>query len=574
MTPNAPMPVPEGKRELLVVIAFTLIGGVLRLWSPGRLGLVHFDEGIYALAGLWIASPQGLLGFDPTIIAYAPPAFPLLVGLSYSILGVGDLSAILVAIVSGTLTVPVAAWLAHRSFGYGAGSAAAAFTALSGPHITFSRMALTDAPFLLFWLLAIGQGQRFLERPNPARAVALGLAVGLAQLFKYNGWIAGAVVAVTAALWLARHHGQYGLKGVAATWGWGCAAALVAAVVYWPWFQFVESHGGYAALLAHHRSYLGGRATWPGHLSLQLGQAKALSGGPVWLGSSGLAAILGIAIVGGEHGFERRFAARLLVMLFCLAALCVLPHTAFWLSLIGASTIIALGGGAGAKAAWVLGVCWWILAILTPFYHPYARLWLPVEALGWLFLAAAFVAVRANVRGAGQRGLGRFDLLPWLAAGCVLSGGLLYITGSSWSNARLQSVLESSDSVRTACQALLTKLPKDVHELRALVRPPVVFYLGMTDRVAISRQAGLEGFLEQGPSSTWAVLDTAMSRQSGVSPEELERYLARWKVVDEFPTWLTLPVLLDIDPAAANQHNRDPAADLDLLRPRGPGDVR
>ena len=66
-------------------------------------------------------------------------------------------------------------------------------------------MALTDASFLLFWLVAIAMGQRFLERPNPARAVSLGLAVGLAQLFKYNGWISGAIVVATAVIWLLFH---------------------------------------------------------------------------------------------------------------------------------------------------------------------------------------------------------------------------------------------------------------------------------------------------------------------------------------------------------------------------------
>ena len=74
-------------REILVVIALTLLGAVLRLWSPGRLGLVHFDEGIYALAGLWSLSPRGLAGIDPTVIAYAPPGFPFLVGLSYLVFG-------------------------------------------------------------------------------------------------------------------------------------------------------------------------------------------------------------------------------------------------------------------------------------------------------------------------------------------------------------------------------------------------------------------------------------------------------------------------------------------------------
>ena len=43
-------------------------------------------------------------------------------------------------------------------------------------------------------------GGRFLEKPGPARAILLGLAVGAAQLVKYNGWLAGAIVAATACL--------------------------------------------------------------------------------------------------------------------------------------------------------------------------------------------------------------------------------------------------------------------------------------------------------------------------------------------------------------------------------------
>ena len=54
--------IPASFARLWVVAALTLVGGMLRLWSLGRLGLVHFDEGIYALAGLWVFSPQGLAG--------------------------------------------------------------------------------------------------------------------------------------------------------------------------------------------------------------------------------------------------------------------------------------------------------------------------------------------------------------------------------------------------------------------------------------------------------------------------------------------------------------------------------
>src|SRR5262249_45483173 len=162
-----------------------------------------------AMAGTWVLSPRGLGGLDPTVISYAPPGFPFLVGLVYGLFGAGDVSAILVSIIDGTLTIPVAGWLAYRTFGRGAGAAASAFAALSGPHIAFSRMALTDVSFLLVWLIAIGQGQRFVERPGPSRAAALGIAVGAAQLFKYNGWLAGIVVALGAALWTALHPDEW-----------------------------------------------------------------------------------------------------------------------------------------------------------------------------------------------------------------------------------------------------------------------------------------------------------------------------------------------------------------------------
>src|SRR5262245_41929928 len=109
-TPSPPDP--GSRREVLIVAALTVIGGLLRSWSIGRVGLVHFDEGIYAMAGAWVLSPRGLGGLDPTVISYAPPGFPILVGLSYGLLGVSDVSAIVVSILAGTLTIPLVAWLA------------------------------------------------------------------------------------------------------------------------------------------------------------------------------------------------------------------------------------------------------------------------------------------------------------------------------------------------------------------------------------------------------------------------------------------------------------------------------
>ena len=109
-THHAPIVSPIGAdREILIIAVLTVVGGVLRLWGLGRLGLVHFDEGIYAIAGLWAVSPRSLAGLDPTVISYAPGGFPFLVGLAYLGLGVSDIAAILVSIVAGTLTIPAVA---------------------------------------------------------------------------------------------------------------------------------------------------------------------------------------------------------------------------------------------------------------------------------------------------------------------------------------------------------------------------------------------------------------------------------------------------------------------------------
>ena len=172
------------RRKAGIIAIFTFLGAILRLWNFNRLGLTHFDEGIYAFKGLWSLTPGGLWSLDRELIAYAPPLYPIMVGVGYWILpwGMSDLSAIFVSTCCGIATIPVVGWLGRRSFGVGAGAAASAFACLSGPHIAFSRMALTDAPFLLFWLIAIGLGMRFIEKPGVWRAIVFGLAVGLRKM--------------------------------------------------------------------------------------------------------------------------------------------------------------------------------------------------------------------------------------------------------------------------------------------------------------------------------------------------------------------------------------------------------
>ncbi len=430
------------------------------------------------MAGGWIQSPGGITSLDPTVIAYAPPGFPFLVGLAFGVLGRGDFAAILVSILAGTLMIPVVGWLGLRTFGRGAGAASAAFCALSGPHIAFSRMALTDVSFLLAWLVAIGQGQRFLEKPGPSRAVALGAAVGVAQLFKYNGWIAGAVVAVYAVLVTLRHLREQ--SAWLRLWGWGLLAAAVAAVVYWPWFRFVDGHGGYAALLSHQRGYLGGPGEWPSFALAQLRQDQALSGGPWWLVASGLAAALAMqAARGNVRGGPARFAT-------VVATTMMVTALVLSLGLLFAAFICMCGFVAGiarpvSRAAGLVGIAWIVLAILTPFYHPYARLLLPFQAMSWLLSAGVFLALcerlESYVGGEASRSRGRGARALIAAAVVWILPTLLAFT-AYWDRSRtIRELLEPSDSVRAACRRIAGIMPRDLESLRLYARPPVTFYL-------------------------------------------------------------------------------------------------
>lgn len=562
------------RREAPVIAALTAAGALLRLWSIGRLGLVHFDEGIYAMAGTWVLSPRGLAGLDPTVISYAPPGFPALVGLAYGAFGVGDITAILVSIVAGTLTIPVAGWLACRTFGPGAGAAASAFAALSGPHVAFSRMALTDASFLLAWLIAIGLGQRFLERPGPARAAAMGIGVGVAQLFKYNGWLAGAVVALSAAAWTLSRAEDRRPRRQAELWGWGLFAALLAAAVYWPWFRFVEDHGGYGALLAHQRGYLGGLSSWMAHLAVQLEQDRALSGGFPWMVLTGLAGSIAMMVATG--GFRHGLAPMNVVNALALAAFC-----AFMFGVTTMAFCCAVAGLARYRSAprslFVLGIGWAAMAALTPFYHPYARLFLPLQAMSWLLLGGLFAEGRAMLERTGRAGQRAVAGIPMasmaIAAGLWIGPVLIAVLSPYWEPARnIVELLAPSDSLRRGCRSLAETLRKVPAPLRAYARPPVTFYLaGVT---SIAPQPTMEALLKPREPGAWALLDSAMVRQEGGLRGRLGGAGDRWDLASEVATTLNWPTLLDIDPGAASRRLVDRSAPLLLFRPKPAGATR
>lgn len=555
---TATAPAPTIRREAAIVGALAGVGLLLRLWGPGRLGLSHFDEGIYAIAGLWSLSPRGLAGLDPVLIAYAPPGFPFLVGLAYSVLGPGDVAAILVSVVAGALAVPAAAWLARRTFGAGAGPPAAALAALSGMHVAFSRMALTDASFLLCWLLGLIVAGRFVERPGAGRGVALGVAVGLAQLFKYSGWTLGAAVILALPVIAIYDPSRRTKTHQARAWGFGLLGAAVALAAYAPWFLFVENHGGYRALLAHHGGYVGSAGQWPSHWRVQLEELSALSGGFPW-NLAGWLAALGAAVAMRTKGAPRPTSGRLAMLALVVGAGIVAPSLLWWLGLFFWTRDAAPGRR-------LLGVAWLGLSLLTPFYHPYARLWLPIQALGWIAAAGLLAELLAPGEPDPKPSRARLSLV----AACCLAAlvqGLVSMRTPSLAD-RGAGLLAPSDSLRRGVGAALAELPEGVSDLRLLARPPVTFYVGGGAGARV--EPDLEGLLRDGPGR-WALLDWAMLRQSGDADAAAAaaRVLEHWEKVAEQPTTLNLPTLLDIDPGAARTARPTEAdAPLWLLRRR------
>ena len=193
------------------------------------------------------------------------------------------------------------------------------------------------------------------------------------------------------------------------------------------------------------------------------------------------------------------------------------------------------------------------MSLLTPFYHPYARLWLPLQALGWI---AAAGLVR---EGFDQAREGAKARLLALVACC----GAAVAQTLVWPSATLPGPLGPRDSLRTATSTARVAVGDSDAPVRVLARPPVRFYLAAPSIV----EPDAEGLLKGGGG--WALVDVAQLRQSGEVIDLGARLLERWEKVGEYPTTLDAPTLLDVNPGAAVVSRPGEAdAPLWLLRPR------
>jgi 4-amino-4-deoxy-L-arabinose transferase-like glycosyltransferase len=293
--------------------------------------------------------------------------------------GASDFDAVVPGIVAGTLAVFVAWRLAQAAFGSEAAIATSIILATSGIAIAFGRSAMTESMFVLMWLLAMLAGARFLTSPGPGRAIMLGIAVGLAQLTKYNGALTGVIVSLTAVadVLIVPRGKPRDLRAFRRRIFWGIFAAIIAAGCYAPWFLFVEDHGGYRELMRHHGGYVTGLSRWIPNLRLQLAQGWVFQRQPLLM-------VLSLFMLANlRQAISSRKGRLDYAWIACLA---VLPNAPAFIAAWSVPRVWSRSNVAGRMiAVWLV-----TMFLLTPIYHPYARLWLPF-ALASLMLSANFL---------------------------------------------------------------------------------------------------------------------------------------------------------------------------------------
>jgi hypothetical protein len=219
----------------------------------------------------------------------------------------------------------------------------------------------------------------------------------------------------------------------------------------------------------------------------------------------------------------------------------------------------------------MVGAWWLVYSILTPFYHPYARLWLPLHAAGWLIAAGSIVALGpvAPPESPTSAGLGGRRHRAVVALGLAFLLACADRFGGEASAHLLPGLLGPTDAIRTTLverKVLVEHLPSSARgaTLRTLVRPAVAFYLD--SRVAIRPRGDLGQLLREGRPGDWALVDEVLLRQEGDAGDARARLLALWDLEAAWPVPLSAPTLLDIDPGAAYGTSSVPTPTLMLLR--------
>ncbi|MGH7555455.1 MAG: ArnT family glycosyltransferase [Longimicrobiales bacterium] len=442
------------------MVVLVVLAALPRFWWFGRLGLNHFDEGGYAMSARALALNELPEGLYPLQHFLSPPLFPSLAGLGMKLFGANaDWVVLGLSAVMGVATVPLLFLFGRRWFSREAGLAAGVLLALSDFHIVLSRIGLTDVMFTFSLLLALWAFAEAEERQSWAFAALAGVATGLAWNVKYHGWLAGVIAAAALAPLVLR--GDF--RRAAAGLGRIALAAVIALLLYAPWVLWVAStESGYSGLLAEHARFLQpARAVHAAlrHVQMQLyldGWSSRFAPAVSFIG----AALLG----GGWRGLRRAPVSLAAAILFASGCLIGLVATVALLAAAGL-WLVARGAGHGR---WITLALLAAFTILTPLYHPYARLLLP--ALVGAMLVAGVTTALLAVRLASAQPVRSRAAVTALAA---VIAGLALVVGL---RREPLTTYRSSRGMASAAERFAQLVPRNA-EVIVLGEPAIVFYL-------------------------------------------------------------------------------------------------
>jgi len=210
-----------------------------------------------------------------------------------------------------------------------------------------------------------------------------------------------------------------------------------------------------------------------------------------------------------------------------------------------------------------------VLSALTPLYHPYARLWLPLHAAGWILTAGAVVAL-GPFQAEAPEVVGRGVVFrPRVVAQGAAILACLFLARAHWvwqgrgpSAFPLSMMFERTDGVRSAVAAAARDpaLQADPGAaLRVFGRRPVLYYLGLYARTPFQMVDSAAAVREGGG---WALVDEAIDPETARIPG---------RRVGEWVTPLDPITLLDIRPGVVYEHRTSPVSTkLVLMRPAHP----
>lgn len=532
---------------MLVVLAATV-----RAWHLGAVGLNHFDEAAYAFSGLGISDPSQPLRLFPSQVRFAPPVYFLLVALGNLIARQpSEFSAIVVNVVLGTASIPLV-WLAgRRLFGAGAGMVAASFLALNEFHIGLSRAALTDVTFAVVFVLALLVLTSALASDSLRLAVVAGLLVGLAWNTKYHGWFVVVAGALGMGLrWLA---GPRTLDSARRPLLILTVTGSVAAACYLPWALFVQSGpGGYAALSAYQSTLLSLR--WVSNAVMQA-RVQWYMEGPL----SRLAPCLAVLSVGVVTGTWSRWSGstwRRLVGIGVGGAIAGSAATAILLTLASLPQLVRRSGK-DVGAAMVLG---WIglFVVMTPFYHPYARLLLPLTLATMI---GAGVSLQTVAGAAVTTDRGRTPAGLWaagmLATTIVVAFAVTRAEPSLWRASRTSADAASG----------IASIVGGHEPILILGEPQVGFYLRLAGKRVLVGQDAVAAL--RGLNEPAYIVTGTYARRTPVLRETLASLRDQLTAVSSYPLRPNdLRLLDDMPPDRARAYRLQPDGtfDLTLLR--------